>query len=324
MINREEKLKTFVTKSLSKSDFILSPLNGDASFRKYYRVENKIAVDSPPDTQKNHEFLDINKRLSKANLFVPCILEIDLDNGFFLLNDLGNVSFFDVAKDSNLIPFYKRAIDELLKISKVSTEGLPLFDREFIRFELSICDEWLYKKALSLDINKDDMQKINNLYDLLIDNCLHQKQIAMHRDYHCRNIMYYKDNLYIIDYQDMVQGPLLYDLASLLYDCYICLDDAVRDELCSYAYKQYKDNFLYDKDLESFKHELRLTALQRHIKVLGIFCRLYYRDNKSNYLKDLPLVLDYVMKACKDFSEFNFLYDFLDKYVKGHLPTCEQ
>lgn len=295
---RYNQLEAFVKASLHTDTITLQALGGDASFRHYYRALGKIIVDSPPDTQKNHEFADINARLKNCGVRVPEIYAMDLKNGFFILEDLGDTLFYDKAVSDEKAVYYKKAIDMLLKIGTADSKGLPPFDRDFILFELNICTQWCLEKALGLELDDKALHILDKGFAALADNCLAQRQIAMHRDFHCRNIMLHEGQLCCIDFQDMVCGPLLYDLASLIFDCYIKLDDALVDELMHYAYDRYTSDMALDMSYSVFAKTLYMTSLQRHIKVLGIFNRLYLRDGKSSYLKDLPLVLEYVLHEC--------------------------
>lgn len=320
---RLNALTAFVGASLHKDNIILKSLNGDASFRQYFRFDDKIIINSPPDTQKNYEFYDINKRLEIAGLLVPKILFKDLDNGFFITEDLGDCLFYEKTQTKEIETYYKRAIDTLIDLTGVDTKGLPLFDKDFILFELNICNEWCLDKYLHLNLTNTDKNILNNSYLKLVDICQKQKQCAMHRDYHCRNIMLKDNKLYLIDFQDMVLGPILYDLASLLFDCYIKLDDALVDRLTHYAYDKYKENHLLDISYDSFLKTLKLTSLQRHIKVLGIFLRLSLRDGKNGYLKDLPRVLNYVLDEITYDDSLKALGEFFKEHVQGHLPCVQ-
>lgn len=320
--SRFELLQDFVNSSLHKQ-VKLEALNGDASFRRYFRGEGIIALDSPPDTQKNQEFVAINHSLHKCNLNTFNILHQDLKHGLFVLEDLGDISLFN-CDASIKHDMYLQAIDTAIKLAaKMPCTSLPSFDKAFIDFELSIFTEYMLDKALGLSLTKVQSSMLASCFEILAINCLNQKQCAMHRDFHSRNLMLKDQQIYIIDYQDMVKGPLFYDLSSLLFDCYVRLEDDYRLKLLDYAYKRLLEyNLIEDSfSFTDFCTQLKLTAMQRQVKVLGIFCRLSIRDGKHGYLKDLKLVLDYVLEFCELDERFTLFKEFLLHYVKGHLPT---
>lgn len=321
--SRLEALTQYVKSIISDDKVMLLSLNGDASFRRYFRVLNKnlIAVDAPPETQKNKEFIAIDTALSKAGITVPEIISCDLGKGFMLLSDLGDRTFARASCEGDRLSFYKRAVSLLPSIASLNLE-LPKFDKKFIRFELSLFDTWMLEKALNVNLSEQERNDLYDCYEFLSEICLGQEQCAMHRDFHSRNLMVCKngdrEELAVIDFQDMVRGPVLYDLASLLFDCYVVLDKDLLTELKQYAYDIFKQSgYLKNKSYDDFDYELTLTSLQRHVKVLGIFCRLSIRDGKNAYLKDLPRVISYVLQESGADKRLYKLKSVIEKYVVG-------
>lgn len=316
---RKSGLREFVRECLKLDNPELVSLNGDASFRRYFKIPSTgfIAVDSPPDTQKNIEFVSIDEALASSGVRVPTIYFKDLDKGYFIIEDLGNVTFADVSVKNTKL-WYKKAIDVLSDILPVRRDDEVLFDEKFIRFELSLFETWMLNKGLNVTLDADEKAILEEAYDELIKVCLSQQQCSMHRDYHSRNLMVRDNELYVIDFQDMVRGPITYDLASLLYDCYVDLAPGLIDSLSAYAYNVFTDKgIIKDTPYEEFVQNMRLTSLQRHIKVLGIFVRLSVRDGKDGYLKDLPRVINYVLKECDISPKFSKLKALIHKYVAG-------
>lgn len=372
----------------------LQPLNGDASFRRYYRLRlthpcfvklcaahgitpkfgsaaqylgSIIVVDAPPATQKNREFIAINRLLRHCGILVPTIICADPEHGFMVLEDLGRTMFADAFPGPRHLAYYFRALVELTKIGAMPrtaaeqsqlnelrtaapdaqkvllhhyeldaqdfayyAQEVPPFDADFIAFELSIFTEWLLDKTLHLELSAAEQDMLTRTFAFLTQECLAQPQGAMHRDFHCRNLMVTPEKvdnpiqmaLAVIDYQDMVKGPIGYDLASLLYDCYSVLPEDERQMLLSFAYESYCAAGRLDPQqvsLAALERMVRICALQRHIKVLGIFNRLYLRDGKSGYLKDLPLTLDYVLHNCDYFPEMADFKAFLQRHVVGKI-----
>ena len=321
--SRLEALTQYVKSIISDDNVMLLSLNGDASFRRYFRVLNKnfIAVDAPPETQKNKEFIAIDTALSKVGIKVPEIISCDLEKGFMLLSDLGDRTFARAICEGDRLSFYKRAVSLLPSIASLNLE-LPKFDKKFIRFELSLFDTWMLEKALNVKLSEQERNDLYDCYEFLSEICLGQEQCAMHRDFHSRNLMVSKngdrEELAVIDFQDMVRGPVLYDLASLLFDCYVVLDKDLLTELKQYAYNIFKQSgYLKNKSYDDFDYELTLTSLQRHVKVLGIFCRLSIRDGKNAYLKDLPRVISYVLQESGADKRLYKLKSVIEKYVVG-------
>lgn len=300
----------------------LCSLNGDASFRRYFRTGSYIAVDAPPDTQKNAEFIDIAIRLHSVGIRVPQVLRADLSQGFMLLEDLGDRVFAGCAVGEAQARFYRRAAALLAQLAAVRSAGLPLFDRAFILQELNLCPQWLLQRRLGLALTPDETQFLNASFELLTTRCLQQAQTAVHRDFHSRNLMVLPDDsLAVLDFQDMVRGPVLYDLASLLFDCYVVLPEDLVQELGELSLRRFKALGVLPAtvDLPEFWRQLQTVSLQRHIKVLGIFCRLSLRDGKHGYLKDLPRVWGYVKAECAALPEFRELGEFLAARIEGGL-----
>ncbi|MGN1280948.1 MAG: aminoglycoside phosphotransferase family protein [Succinivibrio sp.] len=318
--SRKEELTEFVKSIILDDKIMLLSLNGDASFRKYYRVAGKglIAVDSPPQTQKNREFVAVNRALDSLAILVPNIVSVDYEKGFMLINDLGDRTFAQVAINSDQERYYRAAIDILVKMTRVDIP-LPPFDEQFIRTELGLFETWMIEQYLKEKLRPVEKLQLENATKIILSVCASQEQVPMHRDYHSRNLMVFSDDrLAVIDYQDMVLGPVLYDLASLLFDCYVELPDSLVESLKRYAYEQYRSRHMLENvDYETFEYQLTVTSLQRHIKVLGIFCRLSIRDGKDAYLKDIPRVLKYAMRECEISREFKALRTMLEKYVLG-------
>ena len=291
-------LKGFINDYRPTKSFV--PLSGDASLRRYFRTENGIAVDAPPASQKNSEFLAVDRALLEAGVRAPRVIRADLARGFMLIEDLGDASLEAAARGAPARELYLKALDALLLLPRLRLP-LPPFDQAFIASELGIFREWMLEKTLGLKLSASEERLLGHAFSVIAEGCLSQEQIPMHRDYHSRNLMVREGEIYVIDFQDMVTGPLAYDLISLIYDCYTVLPEALAEELSARAFEAYKARgFLKDKGFEAFRRDMDLTALQRHLKVLGIFRRLWLRDRKPGYLRDLPRVLSYAAgEACR-------------------------
>ena len=208
---RKAALAAYIEQLYGKCE--LQSLSGDASLRRYFRFPFGIAVDAPPASQKNQEFVVIDEALSKAGLCVPKIYHSDLQQGFMVLEDLGDKTFQSALNSYSMEYLYFKACDLLMPMSAVKVDLLN-FDINFIDTELGIFKEWMLEKTLHLSLNENDLIKLSSCFDYIKSRLQSYEQIPMHRDFHCRNLMIYKNNLYIIDFQDMLKGPIGYDLAS--------------------------------------------------------------------------------------------------------------
>jgi len=289
--------------------------SSDASFRSYYRIKKDghsyVVMDSSRQKESLIPFLDIQHRLIGVGVRVPQILKQDLDLGFLILEDFGSTHLLDILNEDNQEKYYKKAIEQIVLMQKADVGGLPLYDKEFLLFEMNLCDEWYLQKHLGISLKSEQKTKLDVILNLIADEVLAQPQgVFVHRDFHSRNIMIdSNDDLGVIDFQDARCGSLTYDLVSLLKDCYYEIDDLKRNDLALY----FRDTAGMDIDDETFLRWFDMMGLQRHIKVLGIFARLYHRDGKDGYLKDIPLTLKYVLEAAEKYSITKDLCDILHK-----------
>ena len=327
-MTRSEELAEWAREVTGKKDLELVPLAGDASFRKYYRSEEGIFADSPPETQKNREFCEIASRLKKAGFTVPEVLHADLERGFLHERDLGGTSLEDAVKGLSGKPvrdLYEAALGVCEWLVKVPSGALPLFDRPFIERELSIFTDWFFEDVPQEGAaghcerfytgRRPDASEFAGYFGTIADAVLAQPYAFMHRDFHCRNIMMAPDDtMGIIDFQDAVKGPVTYDLVSLIEDCYFRLPPDFRDSL---FYRWY--SFVRDKgqsgglSAEEMRRAFDLTGLQRHLKAAGIFVRLAVRDGKRGHLRDIPLTVSYVRETLQRYPELSGLYDLLSE-----------
>ncbi len=308
-MDRYTDLLRFISRVTGERDPEPSIVSGDASFRKYYRYRDRIYVDAPPSTEKNREFVELSAVYNSYGIPVPKVYEADLDNGYLCVEDLGNVMFSSrIGDSSSMHDMYIKAADILVKISSVKENFTP-FDEAFIRREVQIFLDWYLDAHLGRKLKGSDAKIWDSVIDILIRNCLIQPQIVMHRDFHCRNIMVRADgSLALIDFQDTVTGPLTYDLVSLIKDCYITLEPNLRNEIAHYVFDGFSDSgVLRNESFENFERFLDLTGMQRHLKAIGIFCRLLHRDGKDGYLQYLSRTFTYVRDVA---SKYNELSDF--------------
>jgi len=290
----------------------LEAITSDASFRKYYRLKSSMhsgmVMDASAQKESVMPFIDIEHRLYEAGVRVAKINTYNLEEGFVFLEDLGDTHLADVI-DSDFELFYGKAIDNLIKIQNTDTEGLPLYDADFLRFEMDLMQEWYLEKHLGLTLDDTQQARINNVLEAISTEILAQPQgVFVHRDYHSRNLMFScNDQLVVIDYQDARVGAVTYDLVSLLRDVYVELHSSDVERLALH----FRDIKGLDVDDATFMRWFDFMGLQRHIKILGIFARLSIRDGKKGYLKDIPLTLKYVLEVGSKYPELKELITLL-------------
>lgn len=317
---RKTALNDWLNQIFSINKCELLPLSGDAGFRRYFRfyVDNQtyIAVDSPVERCNNRAFNDIQLRFAKANILVPEILHYQQEKGFYCLTDLGNTMLSDRLSVDTMSMYYQKAIALLPKLTTLPKGQLPVYDGEFIQRELHIFLEWLIESHLALLLSNHDKLMLQACFDFIEKEILTQPNVFMHRDFHSRNLMLTGDNIAVIDFQDAVYGPITYDIVSLLRDCYVKWpNDKVFPLFEQYIEVISAQLSLPNISKAQWRRWFDLTGLQRHVKASGIFARLHQRDNKSSYLKDIPLTLSYIIEVGKAYPELTFLHELVENIV---------
>ena len=300
----------------------LAPASADASFRRYFRIESKnpdfstlIVMDAPPQHEPLDAFIKVDLLLENAGLNVPQILEKNVTEGFLLLNDLGNKTYLAELNDGTADSLYQDATHALVKIQLASKpDVLPSYDEALLQRELDLFPEWYLKKHLHAKLTDLQNSQIKQAFELIIQNNLAQAKVYVHRDYHSRNLMVTEENNPgVIDFQDAVYGPITYDAASLWRDAYIAWpEERVIDWVIKFWEEGRKSDLPMPNDFGQFYRDFEWMGLQRHLKVLGIFARLFHRDGKDGYLKDIPLVLEYAIATANRYIELKPLARILE------------
>jgi hypothetical protein len=271
-------------------------------------------MDAPPQYEDCKPFIQVATLFANAGVNVPQVLHQELELGFLLLTDLGDTTYLSALNVDNAHALYMDAVDALIQIQLASkTDVLPVYDRAMLARELQLFPDWYIAKHLNITLTDTQQQTLQKAFYTLLDNNTAQPQVYVHRDYHSRNLMVTTPNPGILDFQDAVYGPITYDLVSLFKDAYITWDEEVTlDWVIRYWEKARKAGLPVATDFGEFYRDFEWMGLQRHLKVLGIFARLYHRDGKDGYLKDLPLVLAYVQRTAGRYREFGPLMKLLD------------
>lgn len=304
MHDRDSLLLHWARRISGDASLQLTLISGDASFRRYHRGGGLIWVDANPKTEKNHEFVRNASALHAGGLLAPEVRAVDYEQGLLAVTDLGDTQLIGCLNANNVLAWYGKAIALLPRLGAVELDLEP-FDATFMARENSIFPEWLLGHHLQLTLSDEEQQLLAETFACLTENNLAQPQGVMHRDFHSRNLMVCggetpaDSQLAVIDFQDMVIGPLSYDLVSLLKDCYVRWPDTVIEQGMRLGFDTLQQaNLLGALDYAAFRRAADLTGMQRHLKAAGIFTRLYHRDGKSGYLKDIPRTLGYVVDVC--------------------------
>lgn len=299
----------------------LAPASSDASFRRYFRVAFAdgapaiIAMDAPPAQEDCRPFVQVAGLLRAAGVNAPDVLAQDFSQGFLLLTDLGNTTYLAAlqADPARADALYRDAMAAVLRMQLASRPGvLAPYDRALLLREMELLPEWYIARHKGLALTATQRNTLDTAFEALLANNLAQPSVTVHRDFHSRNLMVHADNPGVLDFQDAVHGPITYDLASLFKDAYIeWEEERVLDWVIRYWEAARKAGLPVAHEFADFYRDFEWMGLQRHLKVLGIFARLWHRDGKDGYLKDLPLVLRYVRKVCGRYGVFVGLHRLL-------------
>ncbi|MHC1480593.1 aminoglycoside phosphotransferase family protein [Frateuria aurantia] len=308
--DRAQQRLEWARQRCGQHDIKLEPASADASFRSYWRLgtaaPGQLLMDSPPTLENPLPWLEIGRRLHDAGLHVPEVYAADLEQGFLLIEDLGDQLYLGALDEASADALYRDAMQALLQIqTRVDTTGLAVYDQAFLLREMELLPEWYLGRHLGLD-PAPWQRALQPVFLQLAAQASEQPQGFVHRDFHSRNLLVSAaHNPAIIDFQGALLGPLTYDLASLLRDCYIRWPDPQVHAWVEEHRRQLvtAGRLAPEVDEPQFLRWFELTGLQRHLKVLGLFCRLAYRDGKQAYLADLPLVFDYVQRAAARYPE---------------------
>lgn len=324
-MDRKQQLEAWLQQTLNQT-FTLTTASADASFRRYFRVhladKTLIAMDAPPPQEDCTPFVKVAKFLLDAGLNVPIVMAQDLGNGFLLLSDLGDDTYLRHLNNDTAQMLYGDATNALIKMQLASQPNvLPYYDEALLTREMQLFPDWYIAKHLNFELKAEQQVVLSNTFSLLNKNILAQGQVTVHRDYHSRNLMVtHENNPGILDFQDAVYGAIAYDLVSLLKDAYIEWDEEqIIDWAVRYWEPAKKSGLPVPNDFSEFYRDFEWMGAQRHIKILGIFARLYHRDGKDGYLKDMPLVMHYLRKVCERYVELRPMLRLLDA-LEGKVP----
>lgn len=327
MGERFTELKAWLHDDLGLTVSTILPASSDASFRRYFRVagrgQSHIVMDAPPDKEDCRPFMDVARALAGLGLNVPGILEANMERGFLLLSDLGSRHYLQALNDQTVDRLYGDAMKalRLLQAAPLEGAGLPDYDRALLLREMALFRDWYLVRHLGLTTDEALDAVLEQSFSLLAEEALAQPRVWVHRDYHSRNLMVTEThNPGILDFQDAVIGPVTYDLVSLLRDCYVSWPtERVAQWARDYLVASQADGNLKDVEVQQFARWFDLIGIQRHLKAIGIFARLNYRDAKPGYLPDIPRTLAYVIEVSGHYPELRPLHRLLTEQVLPQL-----
>lgn len=297
----------------------IEPASADASFRRYFRVRSgsdgstAIVMDAPPPKEDVRPFLNVSRLLASGGVNVPAVLAADEDQGLLLLGDLGNTTYLRAlaqAADGERQRLFTDAIGTLVRLQQINPGGaqqpLGRYDAALLRREIDLFPEWYLGRHCQIELSNDEKNSLERIYAALIASALAQPTVLVHRDYMPRNLMVTSErNPGVLDYQDAVVGPISYDVASLMRDAFVSWEEPqIIDWVARYWDRARKAGLPVREDFSEFYREFEWVGLQRHLKVLGIFARINYRDGKPHYLADTPRFIQYARHAATRYQAF--------------------
>ena len=318
---REQLIQTWLQAVLQSDQFEISFLAGDASFRRYARIklQNKtyMLMDAPPEKEDCVPFVSIDEFFDGHGVRVPHIVAKDLTQGLLLLEDFGDVVLSTLLNDETVDQYYAQSFKQLIELQQIDgKDHLPAYSYEKLMAEMRLLTEWMLP-SLNIQPTEQQLETIEQAFDFLAIEATQQPQVIVHRDFHSRNLMKIdnEQELGVIDFQDAVIGADTYDLISITRDAYVQWNAERVYEWFEVFYNLLPAAAKENRSFEQFKRDADLMAIQRHLKILGIFVRLFERDGKSGYLKDLPRVMWYLLEESQGYDELNDFMQFIRDVV---------
>lgn len=338
---RLERLEQWLTRLFGARDFSIAPASADASFRRYFRVTRQghtwVAMDAPPGKEDMGPYIRVSAMLTDVGVNAPRVLHQDEVQGFLLNTDLGSRTYLaELQAGGDAERLYRDAIAALVAIQARAgqhAKTLPPYDDALLRREMGLFPEWFCHKHLGLQLSETEVVGLANTFDTLAAEALTQPRVFVHRDYHSRNLMVTDGvahdrggqgaNPGILDFQDAVLGPVTYDLVSLLRDSYVAWPiERVQAWIERFRDSARRSGVNVGTDAAQFQRWFDLMGVQRQLKVLGIFARLYHRDGKPGYLQDLPRTLGYVRQVAGRYRDLEFLASFIERRIVPAMPEA--
>ena len=317
--DRRASLERWLAARLNGARFSLAPASEDASFRRYFRATLEdgttyVAMDAPPDKEDCRPFVHVAHLLAAAGVHAPRVHAQDLQAGFLLLADLGTRTYLQELNEANAEGLFGDALDALVRWQLATRAGeLPPYDEALLRREMSLFPDWYIARHRGIELPEKQRQALEHIFGLLVASALAQPRVFVHRDFMPRNLMVCEPNPGVLDFQDAVLGPITYDVVSLFRDAFLSWEEErVLDWSVRYWQRARSAGLPVDADFGEFWRALEWMGLQRHLKVLGIFARINYRDGKPRYLADTPRFIGYARAVARRYAALAPLLKLLD------------
>jgi len=317
--DRRASLERWLAARLNGARFSLAPASEDASFRRYFRATLEdgttyVAMDAPPDKEDCRPFIHVAHLLEEAGVHAPRVHAQDLQAGFLLLADLGTRTYLQELNESSAAGLFGDALDALVRWQLATRAGeLPPYDEALLRREMSLFPDWYIARHRGIELQEKQREALEHVFGLLVASALAQPRVYVHRDFMPRNLMVCEPNPGVLDFQDAVLGPITYDVVSLFRDAFLSWDEErVLDWSVRYWEKARRAGLPVAADFGEFWRALEWMGLQRHLKVLGIFARINYRDGKPRYLADTPRFIGYARAVARRYAALGPLLRLLD------------
>jgi N-acetylmuramate 1-kinase len=318
--HRRAALEQWLSAQLAGERFSLTPASEDASFRRYFRAaladgRSYVAMDAPPEKEDCRPFVHVAGLLEQAGVHAPQVHAQDLAQGFLLLSDLGTRTYLDILDEKNAAALFADATEALVRWQLATRPGeLPPYDEPLLRREMQLFPDWYVARHLGVELTPRQSESLQAIFSILVKSALAQPKVFVHRDYMPRNLMLSQPNPGVLDFQDAVLGPITYDAISLVRDAFVSWDEQpVLDWSVRYWERARQAGLPVDADFGEFWRALEWMGLQRHLKVLGIFARIHYRDGKPKYLQDTPRFIRYARDVSKRYAVLSPLLRLLDE-----------
>jgi aminoglycoside/choline kinase family phosphotransferase len=316
---RRAAVERWLAEQLPGAPFSLEPASEDASFRRYWRARlagggSYVVMDAPPDKEDCRPYVHVAALLRAAGVHAPEVFAQDLASGFLLLGDLGDTTYLQAINGQNAPKLFADATDTLIRWQVATRAGeLPPYDEALLRREMNLFPDWYVERHLKKVLSDKQRASLENIFALLVKSALAQPAVYVHRDYMPRNLMVCEPNPGVLDFQDAVLGPITYDVVSLFRDAFISWEEEqVLDWTVRYWEKAKQAKLPVHADFGEFWQAFEWMGLQRHLKVLGIFARIHYRDGKPKYLQDTPRFMNYANSVAKRYPALAPLARLLD------------
>lgn len=311
---RQKEAADWAAAALGLPRVVLRPVSGDASFRRYFRLEasgrSLILMDAPPDREDSRPWVDIAQRLRTAGLNAPEIIRFDLAQGFGLLEDFGDTLYREIFTPETAAELMPGLFEVLRRMAAgVDCSGLPAYDAAVLQAEMDLLPDWYLERHRQRPLRGGERALWADLCDRLIESAAQQPQVFVHKDFHSCNLLRTPRGPGLIDFQDGLRGPLSYDLVSLLWDRYIAWP---RQRLEAWM-EEARVRFGVGMAPAEWVRCCDWMGLQRNLKIVGIFARLRYRDGKQGYLEMIPRFYRYLLDVLSRYPEFHAFHGLLER-----------